>query len=248
MRGDHLVRHLRSHITSLRTSVTSFMTDENRRQAAQSRWPVVHNVTFENQKTNTTFAVCLACGKGATEWTHTLPKDFIPKTYRYGIHYKESPLCFTPEAFDKVKMFFEDEVVPTPGIAPAPPREALTPRVQEALDAALAYEGDDEEEDDDGPKTVDDKVAELLKSYRSIQRMAVKRFEENRKLKDEMDITREMMKLYRKAAVRYRRGERFKGIKRGIAIARADLANVRGAAAESSSGTEDLSSESDRST
>jgi serine phosphatase RsbU (regulator of sigma subunit) len=101
-------------------------------------------------------------------------------------------------------MFLEDEVVPTPpGIAPAPPREALTPRVQEALDAALAYEGDDEEEDDDGPKTVDDKVAELLKSYRSIQRMAAKRFEENRKLKDEIDITRDMMKLYRKAAVRY---------------------------------------------
>jgi hypothetical protein len=194
------------------------------------------------------FAVCLTCGKGATEWTHTSPHEFIPKTRTYGIHFKESPQCFTPEAFEKVKMFLEDEVVPTPpGDAPKP-CEALTPRVQEALDAALAYEGDDEDEDDDGPKTVDDKVAELLKSYRSIQRVAVKRFEENRKLKDEMDITRDMMKLYRKAAVRYRRGERFKGIKRGIAIARADLANVRGGAAESSSGTEDLSSESDRST
>lgn len=248
MRGDHLVRHLHKH-TDL---ISVFMRKEQRKKAIARGLPVVGNRSTIKDGTHE-FAMCLACNKGATYWTHTLP-------YQFHEHHKaESPKCFTREAFEKVKWMIYDEAQeelapPAPVIAAAPPSAvALTPSTQAALDAALTipgYEGDDEEED-----SLDEKVARVVKAYNKACKESVKRLERNEKLeedierlRDEVDITRDMMKLYRKAAVRYRRGERFHGIKRSIAIARVDLSNVRGGAAESSSGTEDLSSESDRST
>ena len=220
-------------------------------KAVARRLPVVSNRSTLKVVTHE-FAMCLACNKGATAWTHTMPYKFLEN------HKTESPKCFTVEAFEKVKWMLEDdiqqEMPPAPVIAATPPPgEGLTSTTQAALNDALAipgYDGDDEDED-----CLDVKVLTLVNSYKNMTNTSVKRLETNKqlqqdiqRLREEIDITRDMMKLYRKAAVRYRRGEHFKGIKRGIAIARVDLSNVRGAAAESSSGTEDLSSESDRST
>ena len=241
MRGDHLVRHLHTHYDC----IPEFMSAERRKEMVDRRQPIVCNRVGPETATQQ-FALCLACKKGATRWTHEKPKDFL-KT-----HYNQSPQCFSTEEFEKVRALFVDEtddvvVAENKSTHSNVQEHLLTPSVQVALDAAVAYEADDEdEEDDDRPKTINDKVDSLVKQYRKMQRNSVKRSEELRKLRNEVDLTREMMRLYRRAAVRLRRGERLRGCKRSIAIARRELAGLR-AGAEASSDTGDLSSASDRS-
>ena len=235
MRGDHLVRHLHTHYDR----INEFMTAERRQETVNRRLPVVGNRVGSETKEQH-FALCLVCKKGATHWTHDKPKDFL-KT-----HYKQSPQCFNAEAFETVKPLLcvnADEDTHPPDDASL----VLTPIVKVALDAAVAYEAEDEDDDDeDRPTSLNDKVEALIKQYRYAQRLSLKRYEELCKLRNEVDLTREMMRLYRRAAVRYRHGERLRGCKRSIAIARRELAGLR-AGAEASSDTGDLSSASDRS-
>lgn len=247
MRGDRLVRHLHTHYDR----IPDFMTAERRQETIRRKLPIVSN-RVSPETTTQAFALCLVCKKGATHWTHGKPQSFLKA------HLQQSPLCFDADEFETVKHIVMGlrgvTHVPAPvistSVAPAPviteSDDVLKPSVKVALDAAVAYDADDEVEEEDKPKTLNDKVDALVKSYRFSQRMSMKRYEENRRLKDEVELTREMMRLYRRAAVRLRRGERLMGCKRSIAIARQDLARLR-AGAEASSDTGDLSSASDRS-
>lgn len=244
MRGDHLVRHLHTHYDR----IADVMDAPRRQQCVERRLPIVSNRVTAETKTQT-FALCLVCKKGATYWTHSKPSDFLRT------HYAQSPQCFSAPAFEAIRPLLEREalvdpmmVAPVRGQPTATVSEpmALKPAVQVALDFAVAYEADDEEEESEEPKTLSDKVEALLGQYKTANRVALRRAEEVRKLRSEVELTREMMRLYRRAAVRYRRGERLLGCKRSIAIARRELADLR-AGAEASSDTGDLSSASDRS-
>lgn len=228
MRGDHLVRHIHSHYDI----IPKFMSAERRKDAVERRIPIVSNRVGPEAKPQ--FALCLVCKKGATYWTHDKPVNFLKA------HLKQSPQCFDASAFETVRHLFDGEECEDEE------DHCLEPSVKKALDAAVAYEADDEDEDDDAPKTVNEKVGALIKQYDSAIKNSLKRLKEVNRLKDEVELTREMMRLYRRAATRYRRGERLYGTKRSIAIARRDLARLRGRA-DTDDDTDDLSSASDRS-